>query len=269
MTQPTNPSPKRRWFRFSLRTLLVVVVLLCLPLGWFAARLRDAERQRKAVEAIRAAGGAVKYDYQEAGGWGAEPNAPAWLREVVGDDFFSDVVEVHLLGTTFGDESMEHLKRLTNLNGLGLNDTQVTDAGLDHIKRLPSLEALYLGGTDVTDAGLKSLKGLKTLEVLSLCDTEVADAGLVHLQTMTNLKSLVLSRTQVTDAGLEYIKGLTHLEDLVLSETQITDAGLMHLNGLTNLRTMLLSDTQVTEEGIEELRKALPNCGIDWGAPRE
>jgi hypothetical protein len=29
-----NPKPRRRWFRFSLRTMLVLVTLLCLYLGW-------------------------------------------------------------------------------------------------------------------------------------------------------------------------------------------------------------------------------------------
>jgi hypothetical protein len=29
-----NPKPHRRWFRFSLRTMLVLVTLVCLVAGW-------------------------------------------------------------------------------------------------------------------------------------------------------------------------------------------------------------------------------------------
>lgn len=56
------PITKHRRFRFSLRTLLIVVVVLGVVLGWFAFKMRKAERQRKAVEAIREAGGVVIYD---------------------------------------------------------------------------------------------------------------------------------------------------------------------------------------------------------------
>jgi len=46
-----------RWrFQFSLRSLVVLVVVVAVPLGWFGVKLREAERQRKAVEAIRKAG---------------------------------------------------------------------------------------------------------------------------------------------------------------------------------------------------------------------
>ena len=62
MTPTTSPTPRRRLFRFSLRTLLVVVVLLSVGLGWFAFKMRQAERQRKAVEKIREAGGVVWHD---------------------------------------------------------------------------------------------------------------------------------------------------------------------------------------------------------------
>jgi len=136
MTQTTNP--KRR-FRFSLRTLLVVVVLLSVGLGWFAFKMRQAERQRKAVEAIIEAGGWVTYDcdlYEDLGYMQRPVSpAPAWLTRLVGDDFFLDVGDVYLSGTKCADEDMEYLKRLTNLNRLNISGTQVTDAGLKHLRR--------------------------------------------------------------------------------------------------------------------------------------
>ena len=44
-----NPTPKRRWFRFSLRTLLIVVVLLSLPLGWVGIVAERTWQQKRAV----------------------------------------------------------------------------------------------------------------------------------------------------------------------------------------------------------------------------
>ena len=51
-TDHPNPSkPRRRWFQFSLRTLLVLVTVLCV---WLAMTAERARKQRKAVAAIRA-----------------------------------------------------------------------------------------------------------------------------------------------------------------------------------------------------------------------
>jgi predicted xylose isomerase-like sugar epimerase len=52
--------PKRRWFRFSLRMLLLVVTVLCV---WLGFNVNAARRQKEAVQAIRLAGGSVWFEY--------------------------------------------------------------------------------------------------------------------------------------------------------------------------------------------------------------
>ena len=72
-TNHTTPSkPRRRWFQFSLRTLMVLVTVLCVWLGLVSERAR---KQREAVAAIEALGGWVWYDYQNSG---QEPPGPKW-----------------------------------------------------------------------------------------------------------------------------------------------------------------------------------------------
>jgi len=58
-----------------------------------------------------------------------------------------------------------HLKGLTKLTCLNLDNTKVTDAGLVHLKhlavhlkRLADLQELYLVDTQVTDAGIAELQ---------------------------------------------------------------------------------------------------------------
>ena len=100
MNDSDTPKPKRRWYQFRMRTLLVFVLLLSVPLSWFAWKLQKARRQREAVEAIVEAGGYVYYDFQidETGAeiTGAQPTAPVWLRKSLGDDFFRAVTTVDL-----------------------------------------------------------------------------------------------------------------------------------------------------------------------------
>ena len=51
-----------------------------------------------------------------------------------------------------------HLKALTKLKRLDLENTQVTDAGLVHLKGMTNLKRLYLDNTQVTDEGVKKLQ---------------------------------------------------------------------------------------------------------------
>ena len=102
-----------------------------------------------------------------------------------------------------------HLKSLTNLEELYLDDTQITGAGLEHLKDLTKLKRLGLQNTQITDAGLVNLKGLTSLERLNAGDTHISDVGLVHLKDLTNLTSLTLKshashwrRCQDSPAGI-------------------------------------------------------------------
>lgn len=135
---------------------MIAVVLLSGLLGWFGMKMRQAERQRKAVEAIRKAGGWVYYDYQmhESGIdviADAEPPAPAWLRRLLGEDFFSDAVDVSFYdvfsSVNTGDADLEHLKGQTKLFSLIRNDTQVTKIGIWKLQRdLPNCQIIQNSG---------------------------------------------------------------------------------------------------------------------------
>jgi hypothetical protein len=250
----------RRRFQFGVRSLLLFLVVLSIPLGWFAWEMDKARRQREAVERIVELGGSVGYDYQvdANGDWvdGAEPTT--WLRKLLGRDFFYDVVSVHCPSTSFGNGDTRNLKRLPKLEFLSLNCPQVTDPGLVHLKGLTNLEVLYLSHAKVTDAGLKHLEGLTSLRVLGLHGTKVTGDGLEHLKRLTNLERLGLGGSQVGDAGLEHLKALPYLQHLEIHDTQVTDAGIPYLRGLTALESLAIHRNEVTDAGLEDLAK-LPN----------
>ena len=156
----TNPAqaarPRRRRFRYSLRTLLVVVTLVGVVLGVWVQR---AERQRRAVAAMREDGGKVMYDYEE-----SRPRAvngdlpgPDWLCRLLGVDYFANVTHAHL-SRSATDATLSHLGDLTSLKSLWLDGTQVTDTGLAHLTGLARLQELDLSGTQVTDAGCDRLQ---------------------------------------------------------------------------------------------------------------
>ena len=147
----------RRRFQFTIRSLLLLTLIVSTWGSWFGVEMRAAKRQNEAVGVIEKLGGGVHYDWS--GNPNPQPPGPAWLRRVLGEDFFATVDGAFLEGSQGTDGDMENLKGLTQLRYLVLSDTQVTDAGLEHLKRLPQLYILSLDSTQVTDAGLENLKG--------------------------------------------------------------------------------------------------------------
>jgi len=235
----------RSWLQFSLRVLLVFLVLISVPLGWLGNRIARARHQRQAAEAIAEIGGRVLYDYQTTGSWrqrtpkAARKQGP--LRDLMGDDFFHDVVEVDCSCALLDDQHATLLTVFTESRTLRLAGTDVTDTGLSNVRGMTKLEMVDLGHTEITDVGVRHLQTLANLEMLNLSYTNVGDAGLIHLQSLVNLQHLELSGTEISDAGLEYLKGLAELQ---------------HLN---------VSQTNVTDSGVAQLRSALEHCEIQNG----
>ena len=96
----TEQKLERRWYQYSLRTLLIVMVLLCFLFAWGGYKIRQAERQKEVVAWVREKGGWVIYDYEydAKGKWipDAEPPCPDWLRNLIGIDYLYDVDKVSL-----------------------------------------------------------------------------------------------------------------------------------------------------------------------------
>ena len=246
ITDPPKPSKTGRW-QFSLRTLLITVVVLGSGFGWLGMKLTSVRQQQRAAVELRKLGGTV--GFARGRGW----FFPNYFLNAEGVTFRRDA--------RVTDAGLVHLEALTDLHHLVLeNNGQITDAGLVHLKGLTSLQ--YLTLTWITDAGLVHLKDLTNLQSLTLYRTAITDAGLVYLKELTDLQELSLNESLITDAGLVHLKGLTNLQELFLNNTQVTDAGLVHLRPLTNLRYLNLANTQVTDAGVNDLKQSLPNLNV-------
>ena len=69
---------------------------------------------------------------------------------------------------------------------------------------------------------------------------------------------------KVSDAGLANFKDCKNLQSIGLRGTPITNKGLAPFHDCKKLTVLDLVQTKVTKAGIEELKKALPKCKIDW-----
>jgi hypothetical protein len=236
--------------QYSLRSLVVFMLVASVGMSWFGAKYRAACEQRDAVAAVRALGGYVYYDayydYEHSHAyfrcydgytWGwphmrpppAVPPGPEWARRLLGVDFFADPMEVRFTDPTL---------YLIAVSVMPPPPCEPTDASLRAIARLTGLECLDLANTQITGRGLATLKALKRLRELDLDCTRVTDVGLGGVAELASLRALDLFGCNITDAGLE------------------------HLKGLSGLRRLNLSQTHVTDEGVRRLQHALPNCEI-------
>ena len=263
-----SDQPRRRRLRFSVRALMLLVLMVAVILG---RQVNQARRQRDAVAAIRRYGGWVQYDYEFINDtfiFRRTPLAPKWLRRRLGDEYFQDVYGVDLAYQRAGgtgrwqenphssDDVMAHLEAFPRLRVLRVHKGQATDAAMKHVGNLTSLEELTMEDAEVGDTGVACLKGLRNLKNIDISNSRMTDAGLGCLSRLPKVEELGLQGHRFTDAGLSSLSGRTNLKGLYLGlgGAGITDAGMSHLKGLANLETLDLQKTGVTDRGLDQLR---------------
>jgi hypothetical protein len=223
----------RRWFRFRLRTLLLMITLCGVICGTW---LHRAERQRRAVAGIEASGGRVFYDYQWQEGdyieGGGSP-LPDWLLAHGGRDLFHSVVAASM-GAYF------HLDRPDTGPGQSTFDKDffVSDATWGHLQALPRLEWLDLNACNLANDDLK------------------------RLTTIRRLRSIQLETVPIDGRGLAHLADLPRLEELSLSQSRISDDTLDGLLQIRTLQCVGLQETRVTRQGMQRIAVELPACRV-------
>jgi hypothetical protein len=193
-----EPKCRRRWFQFSLRTLLVLTGLCAIAARWVGDPIIKARQQATAVQAIRASGGQI---YTCRG----HPIVPDWMRSFYSPSLDTSVSHV-AFSETSGDAEFASLDGLPDLLYLMSSGSRLTDAGLEHLSGLSELQGLNLSKTQITDAGMKYLKGLTNLKDVRLSDTQITDAGLEQLDSLGQLHELWLDGTHVTKDGVRRLQ---------------------------------------------------------------
>jgi hypothetical protein len=275
---------KRRYLQFSLRTFLVVTLIVTI---WLGLHVRSARRQQAVVAAIKALGGEVVYGYQYISATGkpdpkAESWAPRWLIEALGEDFLHNVVSVSIIrdpqaGIEVTDDLLAQFDALPRLQGLYLHASGISDAGLEHLGRLSRLEFLLLWkAPSISDRGVQRLAPLTKLKWIQITDSQIGDESLRVLAGLPQLESLSCNG-RFSDAGLAFLRNKTELRDLWLGGSvpdlpeyvdgspegyarlraemgfNISDDGLVHLSGLPNLETLNLQWHRITNRGLKHL----------------
>ena len=248
--------PSRRWFRFSLRTLLIAVLVAAVPLGFLVRSMQLAARQRRAVDALKEKWirMQLRLGYRCIRQRSYRAARAALLLARLGEDFFYNVESV----SSFDDkpaEGLSHLREFPHLKNVIVPDRPIGDAVARQLSGLQQLKYLDLSNSALTDDGLKYLRGLTGLESLDLYDNPISGTGLTHIGDSRHLTSLMLESTRIDDRGMRFLKPLTELKTLGLgSSPDLTDEGIKVLAPMVAMKQLSIIDTGITDQGLAALK---------------
>ncbi|HET6883249.1 MAG TPA: hypothetical protein VFI31_23970 [Pirellulales bacterium] len=187
------------WIRWSCRkpcmaSVLTPCFLVAAYLGWRAQLARGVTEREALMNSIAHLGGRFSLDTD----FPDEPDygPPQWLKSLIGESYFSNIVSVNLGMTPFNDATLERLTRQKHLQSLGIWQTKLNDESLSSLSQLPELETLDISQTEVTDDGLKQLGQMKSMRVLVVGGDRITDAGLEPLKQMSQLTLLCVVGNQ-------------------------------------------------------------------------
>jgi len=173
-----QPPRQRHWFRFrySLRAVCVVFLVLSIGFGAVALLYREARQQQAAASAVRSLGGHVfhteRYSFRP----------PDWISDRLGWDLIFTAFKVEIKNPMFGDKELAELSR--------------------HLAAFPDLEVLNIRNAPITDSGLRALTSLPpTTTGLSIFFCPISDDGLEHLKHFNGSQEMWLVGTNITEAG--------------------------------------------------------------------
>lgn len=241
--------------RFSLKTLLCMLLLAAIAAAYFRVAYLDRYREEAEVlSRLESTGGQIHQQNRE----------PAWLWQQFGDKIGKKGASLVLSDMDIGDEELADTAQLSELGGLYLERTNVTDNGLDSIKQMPGLIAIGLRRTSIST--WPATPQLRKLEDLDLGFTDVRSFDSTGL---VSLKKLGLRGTKIDDHTLAGLGALPNLESLDIAGSlgeppNITDDGVAHLTKekYPKLRRIYLYNTAVSEDAIARLKAEFPGLKV-------
>ncbi|PHS05591.1 MAG: hypothetical protein COA78_15165 [Blastopirellula sp.] len=249
-------------FRFRLRTMLILITLICVALTPVGMRINQGYQQQQAVAWVLENGGSVTYQYEHAEYQvdpqnqsisiiETDPSTPKWLRDIFGHNFFETVIAVDLTKGEYGAFLDFPIIFLTNkgnedfLLTKNLYPTIQTDndasrlTNINKLAQFKSLERVNLSGTLVTD--LSPLTNHQNLRVLYLGNTPIRN--LAPLAQLDQIETLHLFNCPISD--ISFLSNFKELKSLNLSGTQVAD--LTPLSNIKTLQVIDLSGSKVTD----------------------
>jgi hypothetical protein len=262
MNDPALHARKRRWWQFRLRTLLIVVTLLCVGLLVWRTYVRPYRLQQEVMQRLANIG--ASYQTQTGGS--------ALLRRPFGDEFFQDVIEIDVRDSDDPEVSLDDVQQLPRLAALAVGGPQFGDEHLRRLAGIRSLRVLVLDSTSVSDPAVAELKTKVPALAVHRSDScamaifrqrggtvvahesggPIPEFSLLGAEDRRRAKRVDLSGVYFDDELLQLVTALRRVETLHLG-FNVSDDAAAALGKLSNLRHLYLENTQITDTGVSAL----------------
>jgi hypothetical protein len=271
------PKRKRRWFQFSLRTLLVFVTGAAIICGWYAAKIHHAVDEDALIDAAQKIEGRVEVAY----------SGPDWMgfiyprrlrRHVIGLSFdlssgdcrqedlrlclagFPELQWLDFGPISIDEAGLRYVGRMDQLSRLIMTDSTLTEGGAAQLARLPNLQELNLSGCYIDNSAIRKLADCPHLQKLMLrravLADELVDLGHVHGLSMLDLAHCGFSLSFAENGTAKvrnWLTGLDSLEELYLRDCPIQPGDIESISRLKNLRILDLTGCTVSASDLRWL----------------
>jgi len=190
---------------FPIPVALALLIVLACTIG--SQSSRAADEYTDTLQLLQEMGATVK------------TNADGTLRGLVLD------------GPQFTGHSLDHVKKLTELDALYLRQVRISDADVKRLASLPHLKSLIVGYSSITDEAVPSIASMKALRRIDLYGTQLTPQGIARLRE--SRPDLIIGRGGILGVGFRGGGGLevaTLLGSAKKSDLRIGDV-VTHCNG--------------------------------------
>ncbi len=202
--------------------------------------------------------GAVDYDWQVDDHYlrtqATGPKAPLWLRKILGDEYFQEIVVVRIPEEPFPPPNFDH----PGEEGDPTKFERAFDADqlacLDGLDRIESFE---LERGELKPEGLARLGRMSRLKDLTLITSPLDADGLAQIGRLSNLESLCLDLEPGPGTDLEFLDRLPKLKELQILGGSITETGLARIGRLERLELLSIEDgSKLTDASLSHLKES-------------
>lgn len=161
-----------------------------------------------------------------------------------------------------GDEALQFIDQLPNLDSLSIAHTRITGAGVTRLKCFPNLK--YLGCQSIREARpiIDRLPSAVALEDLRIDDNHLTRLDLREIARHKQLTCLSIGgNREINDDALTELKPLTNLEHLCAISCPLTEKCLPTLKSLKKLRYVQFSG--LPDKQFQHIKAALKGKNVE------
>jgi hypothetical protein len=254
-SQPAPEVSTRRRWRVSLRTILLVQLILLVAGGIWLGGMRDEIASQYENRRVAAEQRMLQRECDD------RFAKFGWTSALV---FTGHHYQLQLAGVANPHLALAEVTSADQTYLLQIGSPNLTDSDLQKIGKLSTLQHLNIGGGGALGPGLCSMGELKELKILWLNAKTIDPAGLAAIAQLPKLEELYIWCDQVSDDDLEVICKSASLRVLRLESGAVTDRSLPALEANRSLQTLILRKSQISRAAAVQLKAKRPELTGWW-----